>query len=106
MNHKIILAEQLAAFEETICPCAWLIKTPEHVRKNCPNLNFASDKEFVSQAITSSLLAYREAVKLEKLGKPNLRKDHPEYKRMCEDNEINDEVISQVETKSKEFFNE
>lgn len=37
----------LKQFDETICPCRWIITTPEHTKKDCPHYTFSAEKSFL-----------------------------------------------------------
>ena len=38
-------------FMETLCPCRWIITTPEHAKKDCPHYTFAPERDFITQAL-------------------------------------------------------
>ena len=40
-------------FMNTICPCKWIITTPEHRKKDCPHYNYSIDKDFLRTALSA-----------------------------------------------------
>ena len=38
-------------FMETLCPCQWIITTPEHKKKDCPYYTFSAEQDLILSSV-------------------------------------------------------
>lgn len=65
MPQETTLKVILERFDNSTCPCLWIITTPKHSKKDCPHYTFSAERAFITHEFTSLLKGIGEDLDVE-----------------------------------------
>lgn len=65
------LSKEEKEFMATVCPCRWILTTPEHTKEDCPHYTFAAEKDFIRKNYVPRSTLQELEERVEKLRRKN-----------------------------------